>query len=109
MVNNSSFRYYYRNNIDTCSFEPTCDKREELSYVQMNSNLFDTAISHFINYHLFQEKKEEDYEKILDKKDDKEIRFELLKQPILIKKQEGKTESVNDMTRKSDEELRGEF
>lgn len=90
MVNNSSFRYYYRNNIDTCSFEPTCDKREELSYVQMNSNLFDTAISHFINYHLFQEKKEEDYEKILDKKDDKEIRFELLKQPILIKNKRGK-------------------
>lgn len=90
LVNNSSFRYYYRNNIDTCSFEPTCDKREELSYVQMNSNLFDTAISHFINYHLFQEKKEEDYEKILDKKDDKEIRFELLKQPILIKNKRGK-------------------
>lgn len=90
MVNNSSFRYYYRNNIDTCSFEPTCDKREELSYVQMNSNLFDTAISQFINYHLFQEKKEEDYEKILDKKDDKEIRSELLKQPILIKNKRGK-------------------
>ena len=90
LVNNSSFRYYYRNNIDTCSFEPTCDKREELSYVQMNSNLFDTAISQFINYHLFQEKKEEDYEKILDKKDDKEIRFELLKQPILIKSKRGK-------------------
>ena len=90
LVNNSSFRYYYRNNIDTCSFEPTCDKREELSYVQMNSNLFDTAISQFINYHLFQEKKEEDYEKILDKKDDKEIRSELLKQPILIKNKRGK-------------------
>lgn len=90
LVNNSSFRYYYRNNIDTCSFEPTCDKLEELSYVQMYSNLFDPAISQFINYHLFREKKEEDYEKILDKRDDKEIRFEQLKQSILIKSKRGK-------------------
>ena len=85
LVNDSNFGYNCRNNIDNYLLEPICDKIEELSYVQKYSNLFEPAVSQFINSHLFREKQEKDYEGILNKIDNNEIRFELLKQPILIK------------------------
>ena len=55
LINNSNFEFECWNNIDKCTFNPTCDETEELIYVQKYNNLSDPSISEFVDLQLLKE------------------------------------------------------
>ena len=49
LMNNSSFGYDCRNNIDNCKFNPIFDELGEITYVNRYHNIFDEKVSSFVS------------------------------------------------------------
>ena len=48
LMNNSSFGYDCRNNLDNCKFMPVFDELGEITYVNRYHNIFDQKVSEFV-------------------------------------------------------------
>ena len=47
-MNNSSFGYGCRNNLENCQFIPIFDKLKEVTYLERYYNYFDQKVSKFV-------------------------------------------------------------
>ena len=54
LVNNSSFGYEYRSNMDNCIFGSFNDKLDQISYLKKYHNLFDQEMQEFSNCELLE-------------------------------------------------------
>ena len=73
-MNNSTFGYDCRNNIDNCKFVPIFDEFGEISFINRYHNIFDQKISKFVTPDLIKYTAEEEFNCKLTKLD-KEDRF----------------------------------
>ena len=56
LLNNASFGYDCRNNLDNCIFQPIRDEINELSFIKRyHSNLYDKDLEQFITARVLQE------------------------------------------------------
>ena len=49
LFNNSNIVYDCRNDLDNCTFDPTCDKIDKISYRKKVNKIFDKTFSSFVN------------------------------------------------------------
>ena len=82
-MNNSSFGYDCRNNIDNCKFVSIFDEYKEITFINRYHNISDEKVSKFITSDLLKSQLEEEYNDKLMKlyKEDKfyEIKLQTLK------------------------------
>ena len=82
-MNNSSFGYDCRNNIDNCKFVSIFDEYKEITFINRYHNIFDEKVSKFVTSDLLKSQIEEEYNDKLMKldKEDKfyEIKLQTLK------------------------------
>ena len=73
LMNNSNFGYDCRNNLDNCQLVPIFDELQEITYLKIYCNYFDSKVSSFVSSDLIRQKIEEKYNDSLMKlpKDDK--------------------------------------
>ena len=87
-MNNSSFGYDCRNNIDNCKFVSIFDEYKEITFINRYHNIFDEKVSKFDTSELLKSQIEEECNGKLMKldKEDKfyEIKLETLKTERLI-------------------------
>ena len=60
-MNNSSFGYDCRNNIDNCKFVSIFDEYKEITFINRYHNIFDEKVSKFITSDLLKSQLEEQY------------------------------------------------
>ena len=82
LMNNPSFGYDCRNNLDNCKFFPICNEYKELTYIHRYHNIFDQKVSPFVTSELLRADIEEKFNDKLSKLDKEDRFYEIKLQTI---------------------------